>query len=83
MRVKRFSVSPEFLKMILSGERIDFEAQNKYLPPDAELVRIFVDDKSSSVNEISLVFHSDEFTDLPEGSSMERETVLFRWYHKE
>lgn len=82
MKVKRFDVSPEFLKMILSGERIDFEAQKKYLPSDSELVRIFVDEKQSSPNIISFIFHSNEFPDLPEGSSIERETVLFGKYHK-
>ena len=84
MRIKRFDITPEFLKMFFDGERKDLQATKNALPKDAELVRIAVNEYESTPRTISLFYTSASFPDLPEGSALEPERIFFtRYYRKD
>lgn len=83
MRIKRFDMTPEVLKFFFSGERFDMQATGKALPNDAELVRVHTNQNESTPRIISLFYTSASYPDLPEGSYMESEIILFTRYHKE
>ena len=83
MRIKRFDITPEVLKFFLSGERFDMQATKNSIPADAELVRVHTNQNESSPRVISLFYTSTSFPDLPEGSYMESERILFTKYFKD
>jgi hypothetical protein len=83
MRIKRFDMTPEVLKFFFSGERFDMQATENALPADAELVRVHTNQNESTPRVISLFYISASFPDLPEGSSIESERILFTKYFKE
>jgi hypothetical protein len=82
MRIKRYDMASQALKMFFDGERRDIQATANALPADAELVRIFVDPYKSTPDIISLFYTSPSFPDLPEGSSPRSEPILFTQYFK-
>jgi len=77
MRIKRFDMTSEFLKQILSPGRKDFETTRNALPVDAELVRIHVDPFESTPGLISLFYTSQDFPDLPEATVPQSERIEF------
>jgi hypothetical protein len=77
MKIKRYDITPDLLKMFFSGERFDIQATENALPADAELVRITVNEHKSTPRTISLFYTSASFPDLPEGTILESEKILF------
>lgn len=84
MKIKRFDITPEVLKMFFGGERFDIQATKNALPADAELMRIAIKDMESTPYIISLFYISASFPDLPEGTILESEKIEFtRYYEKD
>jgi len=77
MRIKRFDVSTQLIKDILGPGIKYFEATENAILGDAELVRISVNENESTIDRISLFFTSASFPDLPEGTVLKGETIIF------
>ena len=82
MRIKRFDMTPELLKSFFDGKRRDMQATKNALPVDAELVNIAINQYESTPRIISLFYTSPSFPNLPEGSTLEPETIWFTKYYK-
>ncbi len=84
MKIKRFDVTPEVLKMFFSGTRINIQATKNALPADSKLARIAVNEIESMPHIISLFYTSASFPDLPEGTILDSEKIEFtRFYEKD
>ena len=83
MRIKRFDLTPEVLKLFFSGGRFDIQVIENALPADAELVRIHTNQNESTPGAISLFYTSASFPDLPEGYLLDSERIVFTKYFKE
>ena len=83
MKIKRYDITLEFLKCILSGERVDIQTIRNPIPADAELVRVLTNQNLSSPRIISLFLTSASFPDLPEGTCLQAEGITLITYHKE
>jgi hypothetical protein len=64
VKLKRLSISSEFFRFILSGDKVSFWVTRDPLPKDAQLIGISHDPQT---NQVSILFFSNEFEDIPEG----------------
>ena len=83
MRIKRFDFSATLIKPFLSGERMDIKATENALPPDAELVRVYVNEKEAMPDRIYLFYISESFPDVKEGYMVQGEKIMFTRYYNE
>ena len=83
MKIKRFDISIDAIKLLLGPGRHDREVSTNAIPEDAELVRIFVDENESTPSMISLFFTSESFPDVDEGTFLCGEHILFTEYYHE
>lgn len=78
MKIKRYNMSSEFLRTVLGPGLKHWEVEKNAIPPDAELVRISVDQMESSVGQVSLFFTCASFPDLPEGTLLDGEKIWIK-----
>jgi len=84
MKIKRFDISIEMLKVIFGPGRKDWEVECNALPEDAKIVRILsMDNYAASISTLSLFVISDTFPDVPDGSLLKPETIWIRQYHQD
>ena len=81
MKIKRYDVAVDFLKAFFSSGRHDLEVIENAIPEDAEFVRVSVNPNESTPSVVSLFFTSESFPDVPEGTVIPSERVLFRKYY--
>ena len=76
MRIKRFDISVEILKIWMTSGRRDIEVFSP-IPKDAQLVRVWTDPMPSSPAFVSFYFQSESFSDLPEGTPIRSECITY------
>ena len=76
MRIKRFDISSDLLKLLFDGEEKHFKVIEGALPDDAVLIRVWVDPYQSTPNMLSLFYVSTEFPDLKDGMQIQTEKVI-------
>ena len=78
MRLKRFDISTDILKFLLSEEEKHFKIVEGALPGDATLIRVWADPYLSTPNIISLFYVSPSFPDLKDGCLLPVEIVMMQ-----